>query len=343
MSALALSEKTLKKELTFIKDEVPGILRKRRGRGFCYYDADGNRVTDKETLDRINNLTIPPQWNEVWISPKENGYLQATGRDDKNRKQYIYHERFVAFRQNYKFTKLLDFGQQLPAIREATAGYLRQRKWTRDKVLALIVAILDDCGIRIGNESYKQQNGTVGLTTLRRKHLLLEGDKMVFDFPGKSNKQNRYEIADKRLMKLVKQCSELPGYEVFNYYDEDGKRCPVESEEVNQFIRKIAGEQFSSKDFRTWTATALTVYFYREAIEEINAHPRRKLDAVLVKKVAEELGNTPSVCRCYYIHPKVLDAAVALKIPEFEYNPDEESFFHSHDLRSWEKIALSIM
>ncbi len=336
-------DKKLRKELVFVKDETPGIARKRRGKGFIYLHPDGSRVTDPAVLLRIEELVIPPQWEKVWISPLENGYLQATGRDAKGRKQYLYHSKFVAYRQNYKFDKMVDFGERLPVIRETIAGYLRQRKWNREKVLALIVALLDDSGIRIGNEAYKHQNGTIGLTTLRRKHLLFEENGMAFEFIGKSKKPNRYELHDKRLVKLVKQCSELPGHEVFCYYDEDGKRWPVDSEEVNDFIKAMAGENFSSKDFRTWTATALAVYFYDETRQEIEAHPRRKLDAVLVKKVAQELGNTPSVCRCYYIHPKVMAAAVSLEIPSFKYLPEEENFFHSHELRSWERAAMEVI
>ena len=336
-------DKKLKRELVFVLDDVPGIRRKRHGKGFAYLGPDGQKITDQATLDRINALAIPPQWDQVWISPLANGYLQATGRDAKGRKQYRYHDRYIAYRQNYKFDKLVDFGQVLPSVREATAGYLRQRKWTQDKVLALVVAVLDDCGIRIGNEAYKHQNGTIGLTTLRRKHLHFEDDRMAFEFIGKSKKPNRYELYDKRLVKLVKQCAELPGHEVFSYFDEDGKRWPVDSEEVNEFIRRLAGEQFSSKDFRTWTATSLAVYFFDETRQEIAAHPRRKLDAVLVKKVAQELGNTPAVCRCYYIHPKVMQAALAQKIPAFEYLPEEEAFFHSHELRSWEQVTMRLI
>lgn len=336
-------DKKLRKELVFVLDNGPGIVRKRRGKSFTYIGLDGQKITEPETLRRINQLVIPPQWENVWISPLPNGYLQATGRDAKGRKQYLYHDRFVAYRQNYKFDKMVEFGQVLPSVREATAGYLRQRKWTQDKVLALIVAVLDDCGIRIGNQIYKQQNGSIGLTTLRRKHLSFEDDKMAFEFIGKSKKQNRFELYDKRLVKLVKQCAELPGHEVFSYYDDDGKRWPVDSEEVNEFIHRLAGEQFSSKDFRTWTATALAVYFFNETMQEIATNPRRKLDTVLVKKVASELGNTPSVCRCYYIHPKVMKAALEQKIPAFEYSPEEEAFFHSHELRSWERVAFELI
>ncbi|MBI1226498.1 MAG: DNA topoisomerase IB [Bacteroidetes bacterium] len=340
---LSLLDKKLTKELVFNTDEVLGISRRRAGSGFAYYHPDGKKVADADTLQRIRNLVLPPQWERVWICPLPNGYLQATGRDAKGRKQYRYHDRFVEHRQNYKFDKMGDFAERLPYVREVTAGYLRQRNWTREKVLALVVAVLDDCGVRIGNQAYKQQNGTIGLTTLRRKHLHFEEKNLVLDYPGKSGQRRKVTLWDRRLAKLVKQCSELPGHEVFCYFDEDGKRWPVESEEVNAFIHEIAGEQFSSKDFRTWTATSLAVYFYEETVTEITAHPRWKMDTVLVKKVASELGNTPAVCRNYYIHPKVLNAATSLEIPSFEYKPEEENFFHSHDLRSWEKVALEVM
>lgn len=343
MENAAVLDKKLARLLVFNTDEVPGISRRRAGRGFYYTHPDGTRVTDPETLQRIQSLVIPPQWERVWISALPNGYLQATGRDVKGRKQYRYHNRFVEHRQRYKFSKMGDFAERLPFVREATAGYLRQRNWTREKVLALVVAVLDDCGVRIGNEAYKQQNGTIGLTTLRRKHLFFEEKNLVLDYPGKSGQRRRVTLWDKRLAKLVKQCSELPGHEVFCYFDEDGKRWPVDSEEVNEFIHEIAGEQFSSKDFRTWTATSLAVYFYEESKSEIEAQPRRKMDTVLVKKVASELGNTPTVCRNYYIHPKVLAAATSLEIPSFEYRPEEESFFHSPALRSWEEVALKVM
>ena len=336
MSTL-LSEEMLRKKLVFVSDQAPGFRRKRSGKGFSYFDSKGLKIQDPETIARIRQLVIPPQWNDVWICAKSNGHIQAIGRDAKGRKQYIYHADFVAFRQNSKFEKLADFARKLPEIRSVTDEHLRRRKWDKEKVLALAVRILDESGIRIGNRSYAKENGSIGLTTLRRKHLLLEDDEMIFSFTGKSGLKHRIRLEDPRLVRLVQKCSELPGYEVFTYLDESGKSCPVDSEDVNEYIRNIAGEEFSSKDFRTWNGTSLTVFHYPNAKKLIEEDPRKKLEKVLVCQVANDLGNTPAVCRNYYIHPKVLKAVVENAIPPFELSEPGGS------LEVYEEVTLKIL
>ena len=341
MNTAPLTEKALRRKLTFVSDDQCGITRQRRGKGFTYLDAAGARITNPEILQRIKSLVIPPQWTNVWICLKPNGHMQATGRDQKNRKQYIYHPLYVDFRQNYKFRKLAAFAEKLPEIRQTTEAHLRKRAWTREKVLALIIRVLDYSGIRIGNRIYRNQNGTFGLTPLRRKHMTIEGDGMVFTYVGKSHKLQQLRLDDKKLVRLIKKCAELPGYEVFSYLDENGKSQPVDSEEVNEYIHEIAGPEYSSKDFRTWTATALAVYHYPEAKAKVDEKPRRNLETVLVKMVAKDLGNTPAVCRSYYIHPNVLEAARQGAISWTA--SDDETGAPSHALTPWEEEAYRII
>jgi DNA topoisomerase-1 len=241
----------------------------------------------------------------VWICPNPNGYLQATGYDAKNRKQYIYHPLWVAYRQTTKFNNLLDFGMHLPAIRATVKKDLRKKGWPKEKVLALAITLLDEYYLRVGNEQYRVENGTYGLTTLRRKHILENEGKLEISYSSKSGQYRNISIKNKRLVKLIKQTSELPGYEVFRYL-ENGQSKKIDSQDVNEYLQKITQLDFSAKNFRTWGGTLLAVSHYEQAVEACKQNTKLHLEACIVKKVAEGLGNTVAVCREYYIHPRVL-------------------------------------
>ncbi|MFK7936533.1 MAG: DNA topoisomerase IB, partial [Saprospiraceae bacterium] len=250
------------KQLVQVNDSVAGWTRCKEKERFIYLNENGGVLNRKEELERIKQLVIPPIWSDVWICKLPNGHLQSTGRDLRRRKQYIYHPDWTAYRQAMKFRKIRDFAYQLPKLRKTAAVHLKDKSWTKRKVLALIVQVLDNCHIRIGNKYYKEKNNTFGLTTLRRKHLEITDDNLIrFEYKAKSNKYRKVSMDSRKLAKLVQQCSELRGYEVFRY-QENGKTYPIDSSDVNTYIQEIAGEQFSAKDFRTWAGTSLAVENY---------------------------------------------------------------------------------
>ena len=319
-------------------DDSAGYTRKKSGRGFIYLDDKGNKVTNNETLKRIKKLVIPPMWTEVWICRDSMGHIQATGRDARNRKQYLYHSDWIAHQQQNKFSRLVDFGYALPAIREQIAGLLRKRGWPREKVLALIVAVLDETYVRIGNLYYYETNGTHGLTTLRRKNLEINGNNVTFRYKAKSNKMREVKVKNNKLIRLITQCSELRGYEVFRYINEQGNTVPVDSSDVNEFLREITGSEFTSKNFRTWGGTVLAVKMFPEAREKSQQNKRLKLSRAIVKSVAGKLANTISVCEKYYIHPTVLHAL------SNNFNPENYSTIqYPKGLSEHEKLALAII
>ena len=292
--------------LRYADDSRAGISRVGRGTGFSYHHPDGSLVSDAVRA-RVEALAIPPAWSDVWISPAANGHLQATGRDDKGRKQYRYHDDWNAHRNRLKFDRMVPFGTALPEIRARAESDLRHRQLDREKVLALCVRLLDETLVRVGNEEYAAKNHTYGLTTIRDKHVSFEGDEVRFEFVGKSGKTQSLAVHDRRLARLVKQCRDIPGYDLFQFYDEAGERQDVESGHVNGYLQETTGEAFTAKDFRTWGGTVA-------AAEALSAHEGVADDAVdgliveAVKDTAALLGNTPAVCRQYYVHPDVLDA-----------------------------------
>ncbi|MBW3544647.1 MAG: DNA topoisomerase IB [Bacteroidetes bacterium] len=300
-----MSEKT--KKLIYVTDEEPGYRRKKWGKRHRYYSPDGSSIQRTVLENRLKTLVIPPMWEDVWICKRENGHLQATGYDEKGRKQYLYHPLWQEYRSRHKFDKMIEFGHALPRIRERIAKDLNRKGWPREKVLALVVSLLDETHVRIGNQEYLKENKTYGLTTLRRKHLSLENNEAIFTYASKHSIEQRVSIDNKKLVRLIKQCSELPGHELFRYYEgaEAGKL--VDSGDVNEYLKEISGEDFSSKNFRTWGGTVIAVERLEEAMEELLENPKKELTPTLVKKVAERLGNTEAVCREYYIHPCVLN------------------------------------
>ena len=316
MSARAPSDPdaTLRTELRsagliYVSDEQPGIARQRRGNGFSYRTADGSRITDKQILTRIRSLAIPPAYVDVWICPKPHGHLQATGRDARKRKQYRYHERWRELRDEGKFSRLLDFGKALPRLRRRVQRDLAQSGLPETKVLALIVRLLDETLIRIGNDRYARDNKSFGLTTLRSRHVTAHRGRLRFSFRGKSGQDRELELGDRRMAKIIRQVQQLPGQRLFQYLDEDGKREPVDSQMVNDYLREASGGAFSAKDFRTWGGTVQAVGVMARTPLPATGGERALRSAITagVKYVAAALGNTPAVCRKSYIHPEVFE------------------------------------
>jgi DNA topoisomerase-1 len=306
-------------EIVYTAADCPGYLRKRRGKGFFYTDETGKKITDPAILKQIQSLVIPPNWEYVWICALPNGHIQAHGRDEKGRKQYIYHTEYRKSRQLEKFGRIVEFAHLLPIIRATTDRHLNQRHWTKQKMLALVVQILDECPMRIGNAYYRDTNNTFGLTTLRRRHLGFNKDSVTFSFVGKSHQSHVKQLHNKRLARLIKQSSELPGHEIFRYYNEDGSMQTITSQDVNAYLYEITGAHMSSKNFRTWGGTSLAVYYYPIVQEELaESKSRGKVVNQVVKKVAHSLGNTTTVCREYYIHPTVLKAITNETLPSWK-------------------------
>lgn len=294
--------------LRYVADDGPGISRRRAGKGFAYFLPGGKRLTNDREIARCQQLAIPPAWTNVWICPLPNGHVQATGRDARGRKQYRYHADWRATRDEAKFERMIAFANVLPHIRRRVAADLRRTGLGRTKVLAAMVRLLETTLIRVGNEEYARDNRTYGLSTLRNRHVRVYRDTVHFRFTGKSGRRHEIDLHDPRLAEIVACLQDLPGQELFAYIDEQGAVQDVQSEDVNAYLRDAAGEEFSAKDFRTWAGTLLAA----RALAAETTRPRhratRKNLAEVVKKVAEQLGNTPAVCRKCYIHPAVMDA-----------------------------------
>jgi DNA topoisomerase I len=293
--------------LRYVSDSRPGIRRKRAGKGFSYVGPDGAPIRDDETLRRIKSLAIPPAWQEVWICAQANGHLQATGRDAKGRKQYRYHPRWRATRDETKYAHMIAFGQALPHIRKRIGRDLSLPGLPREKVLATVVRLLETTLIRVGNTEYARSNQSFGLTTLRDRHVQIEGTTLRFEFRGKSGVRHSLDLRDRRLAQIVKRCRDLPGYELFQYIDDAGQHQTIESADVNDYLRAISGEDFTAKDFRTWAGTVLATLALQE-FESFDSQTQAKKNVVsAIQNVAERLGNTPSVCRKCYVHPAIID------------------------------------
>jgi DNA topoisomerase I len=293
--------------LRYVSDARPGIRRQARGQGFSYLGVDGQVIRDPAERQRIEALVIPPAWTDVWICPLPNGHLQATGRDEKGRKQYRYHPLWNEMRGQTKYDRLLLFGEALPLIRERVEQDLRLPGLPRQKVLATIVRLLETTFIRVGNKEYARTNQSFGLTTLRDQHVKISGSIIRFQFRGKSGQDHRIDLQDRRLAKIVKQCRDIPGYELFQYLDENGQRQTVDSGDVNAYLREITQQDFTAKDFRTWGGTVLAAMTLNELGPWESESESKKNIVQAVKEVANCLGNRPATCRKYYIHPGILD------------------------------------
>jgi DNA topoisomerase I len=292
--------------LRYVSDDKPGITRRRAGKGFVYLDAEGKRVTDEATLKRIRALVLPPAWTDVWICPHPRGHLQATGRDDRNRKQYRYHDEWAEARGQEKFSRTLAFARALPRLRFKVEEDLRGKPLALRTVLATIVRLLETTLIRVGNREYAQANKSYGLTTMRNRHVEVNGARLHFDFVGKSGKRHVVEVSHRRIATIIRSLQELPGQELFQYVDEGGERRSVDSGDVNDYLRDIAGEEFTAKDFRTWAGTVLAAWALSEFEKIDSAAAARRNITAAIKRVASQLGNTPAVCRSSYIHPEIL-------------------------------------
>ena len=294
--------------LRYVSDTSPGIMRRREGRGFRYVDADGKPVRDEETLARIRSLVIPPAWRQVWICANPKGHMQVTGRDARGRKQSRYHPRWREVRDETKYERMLLFGVALPEIRERVEHDLALPGLAQRKVLATIVRLMETTLIRVGNAEYARENHSYGLTTMRNRHVRVAGSTVSFDFKGKSGVRHTIDVNDRRLAKIVQRCQDIPGYELFQYVDDEGERHAIDSADVNEYLREISGQEFTAKDFRTWAGTVLACTMLQE-FEAFRSQTEAKRNVVeAIKSVAARLGNTPSVCRKCYVHPAVLDS-----------------------------------
>ena len=293
--------------LSYVDDGRPGLTRKRSGSGFRYLDAKGAPLRDKATLARIKALAIPPAYTDVWICPRRNGHIQATGRDAKGRKQYRYHPDFRQAREANKFSRIMAFADALPGLRRRVDSDMKRPGLPREKVLATVVHLLEATLIRVGNDDYARTNKSYGLTTLRDPHVRIAGSELTFRFKGKSGKAWDVSLKDRRVAKIVKACQDLPGQELFQYIDGEGAQRDVTSSDVNAYLREIAGDDFTAKDFRTWAGTVLAALALREfEAFDSDAGAKRNVRAA-IESVAGRLGNTPTICRKCYIHPQILD------------------------------------
>jgi len=311
--------------LRYVTDEQPGYSRRRRGRHFAYYDTRGALIRDEKELARIRALVIPPAWTEVWICASENGHLQATGRDQRGRKQYRYHNRFSKLRNETKFERMLAFGEALPRLRACVERDLRATGLSRQKILATVVRLLEATLIRVGNDEYARQNGSYGLTTLHSDHVEIDGTTIHFHFKGKSGVVHDIDLRDRRLSRILKACQELPGQELFGYVDEAGTPHSIDSSDVNAYLQEATAAEFTTKDFRTWAGTLCAACTLAEIGAASSDTGTKSNLAQAIKAVARRLGNTPATCRKYYVHPGILQAYASGKSLQMFSRSESES------------------
>jgi DNA topoisomerase-1 len=294
--------------LRYVSDTHPGYTRKRTGESFQYFDIDGKVIRDESRLLRIGRLAIPPAYHDVWICPLPNGHIQATGRDDRGRKQYRYHERWRAIRDENKYDRILTFAAALPKIRRRVQADLKLPALKREKVLAAVVQLLERTFIRVGNEEYARQNKSFGLTTMKDHHVKVRGKKLRFRFRGKGGKEHEVDLMDRRVAKIVRELQDLPGQDLFQYFDDEGKLCDISSQDVNDYLREIAGADFTAKDFRTWAGTVLTAMALN-AQEKFESEKEAKSNVKnAIAAAAKLLRNTPTICRKCYVHPAIVES-----------------------------------
>jgi DNA topoisomerase-1 len=331
--------------LRYVHDDRPGIRREPAPDGaFRYRGARGEPVEDEATLARIKSLAIPPAWTDVWICPQANGHLQATGRDARGRKQYRYHPKWREVRDEVKYERMISFGKALPTIRKEVDRALALPGLPREKVLATIVYLLEATMMRIGNDEYARENKSYGLTTLRNRHVRIDGSDVEFRFRGKSGIYHDVKVHDRRLARIIQRTRDLPGQDLFQYLDEDGERHTVGSADVNDYLRAITGEDYTAKDFRTWSGTVLAALALQE-FEAVDSDAQARKNVVrAIESVARRLGNTPSVCRKCYVHPAVLDAYLDGTMLEGLRARAEESLVEDlEDLQPEEAAVLALL
>jgi len=329
--------------LRYVSDSTPGYTRKKAGKDWSFYDAEGNLVKDKELTQRFTKLVIPPAYTKVWISPHENGHLQFTGTDAAGRKQYRYHPDWNKIRNQSKYHRLQTFAAHLPAIREQVDKDLARHKLDHEKVVALVIRLMELTSIRVGNESYKKLYGSFGLTTLMDRHVKIEGSTLKFEFKGKKGVFHKIALQSTKLAKLVKQCRDIPGKELFQFYNEEGKHCTIGSGDVNTYLKNITGEDFTAKDFRTWAGSVSALYAFKEAGEFNNVTECRKKIISVLDEVALNLGNTRTVCKKYYVHPTVIKSYEEGTIFHYIKELDDDRNIKAAELNIAEKALLQIL
>ena len=330
--------------LRYVSDNQPGITRIADKEGFHYIGPDSKRVREEAALARIKALAIPPAWTDVWICPWDNGHIQATGRDARRRKQYRYHARWRSVRDEAKYERMLSFGKALPMVRKRVDEALKLPGLPRDKVLATIVYLLEATMMRIGNEEYARQNKSFGLTTLRDRHVHIDGSEVEFRFRGKSGVQHAIRVDDPRLARIIRRTRDLPGQELFQYVDDDGELRSVGSADVNDFLRDITGEDYTAKDFRTWSGTLLAALALQE-YERFDSEAQAKKNVVrAIESVAERLGNTPSICRKCYVHPAVIESYLdGTMLEAMRARTREELTQELHELGAEEAAVVALL
>ena len=330
--------------LRYVSDTKPGITREKVGDETHYRTPDGKLLTNPDTLARIKALVIPPAWTQVWISTHANGHLQATGRDVRGRKQSRYHSKWREVRDENKYERMTHFADALPLIRERVRHDLAMHGLPRVKVLATIVSLMETTHIRVGNTEYAKENHSYGLTTMQNEHVAVHGSEIKFHFQGKSRVEHTISLHDKRLARIIKQCEEIPGHELFQYLDHDGNHHSIDSQAVNDYLREITGQHFTAKDFRTWAGTVLAAQLLRAFDPFRSASQAKKNIVAAIKQVASQLGNTPSVCRKCYVHPAVLEAYMGGMSPaEARHEIDREIAKHEHALRDEEQSLMNLL
>jgi DNA topoisomerase-1 len=330
--------------LHYVSDAIPGIRREVAGKRFRYTDADGRAVRDRAALARIKSLVIPPAWTDVWICAAPNGHIQVTARDAKGRKQYRYHPLWRKVRDENKYEHLVSFGNALPLIRHQVEKDLALPGLPREKILAAILRLLETTMMRVGNEEYVRSNGSFGLTTLRNKHVRIDGARLEFRFRGKSGVEHFIELNDRRLARIVSRCRDLPGYELFQYLDDEGNRGSIDSEDVNEYLRKISGRDYTAKDFRTWAGTVLAALALRE-FEKFDSQAQAKKNLLrAIESVSEKLGNTPAICRKCYVHPAIMESYLDGSMLEALQHRAEKGLAQGvHDLDPEEAAVLALL
>ncbi|GAC1640499.1 MAG: DNA topoisomerase IB [Herpetosiphon sp.] len=343
LSSVESEESAAQAGLIYVNDTLPGIRRLRNGDDWTFIGVNGKPITDEKVIKRIKAIGIPPAYTDVWICPKANGHIQATGRDQRGRKQYRYHPRWREVRDETKYNRMLAFIAALPDIRKQVNRDLTLRGLPRNKVLATIVRLLETTFIRIGNAEYARENKSFGLTTLRDRHVDINGSKIRFTFRGKHGKEHEIDVQDRRLAAIVKRCQEIPGYELFQYFDEEGNRQTVDSSDVNAYLRHISGQDFTAKDFRTWGGTVLAAKVLHE-FEPFDDDKAAKKNIVrAIEHVASRLGNTPSICRKCYVHPSVVSAYMDGTLRRALEQRIDQELEGDHTLKPLERSVLLLL
>ena len=329
--------------LRYVSDSAPGYTRKKAGKGWSYYGADEALVKDKELIRRFNSLVIPPAYTRVWISPFDNSHLQFTAIDVAGRKQYRYHPTWNSIRNQSKYHRLQTFAAHLPSIRMQVDKDLARPNLDHDKVVSLVVRLMELTSIRVGNESYKKLYGSFGLTTLQDRHVKINGTQLNFEFKGKKGVMHKIALQSRKLARLVKQCRDIPGKDLFQYYNADGTRCVIGSGDVNNYLKQITGEDFTAKDFRTWAGSVSALYAFKQAGEfETVSECKKKIVSVL-DEVANNLGNTRTVCKKYYVHPTVIRSYEEGTLFNYIKEIDEEQDIKASELNVAEKALLALL